>query len=844
MDSMASQPKPGVQERILLHLLDYSDFKSSIEVPFALSQMGIANAVAIARSNVPRAISGLKDQGILVERQAHVKGVSRKRKAYFLTDSGIVMASETWSRLSEFPLRCILDEGQPVDTTLGGVKSVLPFEMRPVDVIRYMDENGYLDARSLSQDLIERDLSKHVEKQLVTSLADLPRLRHFYGRTTELDNMGNLIEARATTLLVPGIAGIGKTTVASKLIERFMHRRNLLYHRCQDWEGSRSFFESIADWLSSMGNSEFASYLAATPIPQPADAARLLIEALEGSPSLIVIDDFHKVSDLVLHQTFQAMSLALLGSEEKIGLVIFSRSFKPVVPTKDAEGRIASLVLPLDGLDPDSGRKLLSSFSNLEDEQWLHIHGLSRGHPLVLELINRGASAGAFHETLEHYVTVEIFSKLSAEQKRVLSALSIYREPMVLEALALQQLDTDELDNLVESGLARQADSTTYDVHDLIREFLLRSLSPALKEEFHAKCMEWYEKQSQSNEVAIELIYHAIQSNQFETASGIIMDKGRHLVSQGHMELLGLLERIDTSDLESKTVVLLGQLQGDILALLGRLATAEEVLNKALDGAKAANNPSIEAEILSSLADVSRKQGNSDVALSRHKEALKHYIGQSNAVWAARTYNNIGYLLRRKNDRNKALEAYGEVETILSQSKGNELLSSQITLARALIDLGEVERAREHAMDAHEATEAMGDAALHARAQAVLGRYYSRVEQSELAMFHYTAALEAMNEAGDLQSLVEITILLGEVLHDAGRTEDAMEHYREALVIAEANDLRMQIGELLTRLGGVAPDRQGRMEYLQRALSVFRELGARSRMKEVQTMVHRAVMGR
>ena len=43
---MAAQAKPGVQERILLHLLDYSDFKDSIEVPFALSQMGIANAVA------------------------------------------------------------------------------------------------------------------------------------------------------------------------------------------------------------------------------------------------------------------------------------------------------------------------------------------------------------------------------------------------------------------------------------------------------------------------------------------------------------------------------------------------------------------------------------------------------------------------------------------------------------------------------------------------------------------------------------------------------------------------------------------------------------------------------
>jgi len=841
---MAVLGKPGVQERILLHLLDYSDFKDSIEVPFALSQMGIANAVAIARSNVPRAIAGLKDQGILVERQAHVKGVSRKRKAYFLTDSGVSLAAETWQRLSDVPVRCIIDAQSPRDTTLGGIKSVLPFPMRPVDVIRYMDDNHTLDLRSLSAELVERDLSKHVEKQLVTSLADLPRLRHFYGRETELDNMVNLLEARATTLLVPGIAGIGKTTVASKLIERFLHRRNLLYHRCQDWEGSRSFFESVADWLSSMGNSDFSTYLAATPVPQPGDAARLLVEALQGSPALIVIDDFHKVADLVLHQTFQAMSLNLLGSEEKIGLVMFSRSFKPVVPTKDAEGRIASLVLPLDGLDSASGRKLLSSFKQLEEEQWLHIHGLSRGHPLVLELINRGASAGAFHETLENYVTVEIFSKLSAEQKRVLSALAIFREPVFLDALAQQQLDTDVLDSLVESGLARQADADTYDVHDLIREFLLRSMTPALKSEFHSKCADWYGKQPESHEILVELIYHLIQSGQHDEASKSIVTEGRHLVTQGHMELLGLIEQVDTADIDSTTQLSLAQLQGEILALLGRHDEAEVLLQTALERAEKNADVLVQAELLSSLADVSRKQGNSDLSLQRHKKALKHYIALGDARWAARTYNNIGYLLRRKNERAKALEAYGEVESILSSSNDDGLISSQITLARALIDLGEVDRARHHAMASHERTSELEDTSLHARAQAVLGRYYSRVEQSELALFHYNEALVAMNEAGDVQSLVEITMLLGEVLHDAGRGDEAIEHYREALVLAEANDLRMQIGELLTRLGGLSPERHERMEYLQRALKVFRELGAQSRMREVQSLVHRAVMGR
>ena len=841
---MTSTQKPGVQERILLHLLDYSDYKGSVEVPFSLSQMGIANAVSIARSNVPRAIAGLKDQGLLVERQAHVKGVSRKRKAYFLTEPGMNLADDTWKRLREFSFRAILEDGNIVSTTLGNANQELPFSMRPVDLIRYLDDNGVLDTRLLSKELVERDLSKHVEKQLVTSLGDLPRLRHFYGRVKELDNMVSLLDARATTLLIPGIAGIGKTTIASKLIERFMHRRNLLYHRCQDWEGSRSFFESVADWLANIGDPNFADYLAATPVPNPSEAARLLVDALEGTAALIVIDDFHKIADSTLHKTFQAMSLALLGSEEEIGLVIFSRSFKPVVPTKDAEGRIASLVLPLDGLDSEAGRNLLTSFESLEDEQWLHIHGLSRGHPLVLELINRGASAGAFHETLENYVSVEIFSKLSSQQKQVLTCLAIFREPVRLEALAAQGLDTDELDSLVEQGLARDVDTETYDLHDLIREFLLRSLDESTRKEVHNKCCDWYRSQKSTPDSSIELIFHLTKCDCGEEAADLVVDKGREIVNTGHMELLGLIESIPDDNLTSAIKTKLYQLRGEVLVLLGRFLEAKEILQQTMIFAESDGSTVIEAEVLSALADIALKQGNSDDALSMHRDALTKFIELDDAKGAARSYNNMGYLLRRRNDKAKALEAYAEVEKILSQSDSEELIGSQLILARAFLELDEIDRARDHALTAFEKTADSEDVQLHARAQAVLGRYYAKVGDSDVALHHYSSALDTMGGAGDLISLVEITTLLGEVLQDAGRTEEAMEHYREALVLAEANDLRMQIGELLSRLGGVAPDKQRRMEYLQRALSVFRELGAKSRMREVQAQVHRAVMSR
>ena len=88
-----------------------------------------------------------------------------------------------------------------------------------------------------------------------------------------------------------------------------------------------------------------------------------------------MIDDYHKVSDKTLHQTIQAISRGLVECEGDVGLVIFSRSFKEVVPLKDADGRIVSLVLPLEGLDQDSTRSLLSAFDDLDQENYsIFIH--------------------------------------------------------------------------------------------------------------------------------------------------------------------------------------------------------------------------------------------------------------------------------------------------------------------------------------------------------------------------------------------------------------------------------------------------------------------------------------
>ncbi|MBT4345933.1 MAG: AAA family ATPase, partial [Euryarchaeota archaeon] len=418
MTSMAL-PRPGVQERILLHLRDYVDYSERVEVPFALSQMGIANAVAIARSNVPRAISGMREQGLLIERQAHVTGVSRKRKAYFLTDEGAKVANNIWDTVSQQPVRLIHSDGRSETVELSNALEITDLPLRHVDFLRYIDDNGTVDLSVLSAELIERDLSKQIEKQLISSLNDLPRTRKFYGREKEVDDIVQLLEAQSSSILIPGIAGIGKTALAGKVLERFTHRRNLIYHRCQDWEGSRAFLEAVGEWLSAMGSNDLSDYLAATPVPQASVAVDLIIEGLGYAPALIVIDDLHKVGDETLISTLRGLSQKFPKLDE-VGLIMFSRSFRMVVPDQDSSGKILTLIMPLEGLDQDSSRQILNAMPDIESTQFSHIYSLSRGHPLILELINRGSVGGTFHATLEAFVEQEIFSRLSGPQKRLL----------------------------------------------------------------------------------------------------------------------------------------------------------------------------------------------------------------------------------------------------------------------------------------------------------------------------------------------------------------------------------------------------------------------------------------
>ena len=455
-----------------------------------------------------------------------------------------------------------------------------------------MDDSGTIDLSGLSSELVERDLSKHIEKQLVSYLNDLPRTRRFYGREKELDVMAKLLEAKSASILVPGIAGIGKTSLSTKILDRFTHRRNLLYHRCQDWEGSRAFLEACAEWLSAVGHNDLSDYLASTPVPQTSMAVNLISAGLSESPSLIVIDDLHKVGDETLYSILRELTLRIHSLNE-VGLVMFSRSFRMVVPESDQSGNIVTLVMPLQGLDEESSRQILTAMPKMDSDQFMHIYSLSRGHPLILELINRGNVAETFHATLEAFVEKEIFSRLSGTEKRLLGAIAVFREPVPIQAIHQIEGSVDLIDELVEKGLARQSDAENFDVHDLVREFLLRSMDHEMKTDLHAAAVKWYRGKMDDAADRIEFIHHLSQTGDEEGLAEVLLTEGHGLVSSGHTELLSILNSLESSDFDSKSRGLIRELKGDILTIQGRWDEAEEQYDAATKHV-GANMPSSE----------------------------------------------------------------------------------------------------------------------------------------------------------------------------------------------------------------------------------------------------------
>jgi len=230
-----------VGERIILYVGRYQKHKDSFDVPFDVSQDGIAGSLGISRAHAAIELKKLRESGEVEEKLAHIKRGRNKRKVYFLTASGEQKAAKIlqFAQSEGIDLGPLLDirrsKGKELYASLSPENKEImagasvfrkPFrrETLPESSALFlpMDRRGMVDMPPELADEIESLLTREEKRKNHSRAADYwlaegdyqERLHHLIqaGRTKEAEM---LIASKSQTLL--SIGGEDLLESASKI---------------------------------------------------------------------------------------------------------------------------------------------------------------------------------------------------------------------------------------------------------------------------------------------------------------------------------------------------------------------------------------------------------------------------------------------------------------------------------------------------------------------------------------------------------------------------------------------------------------------------------------------------
>jgi hypothetical protein len=153
------KPHFTIEEKILLHLLDFIKYKNEIVVPQSITQKGISSAIGINRKHIPRSLKSLIDKGYIFEKTLHVQDKPQRLKTYFLTFKGEKNANNLKVFVSEINIKLIDKTGTINNVKIGNVCNIIKDSYSCAEIITYLSPEGIFDVDKIN------DLKKKQQKK-------------------------------------------------------------------------------------------------------------------------------------------------------------------------------------------------------------------------------------------------------------------------------------------------------------------------------------------------------------------------------------------------------------------------------------------------------------------------------------------------------------------------------------------------------------------------------------------------------------------------------------------------------------------------------------------------------
>jgi transcriptional regulator with XRE-family HTH domain len=279
---------------------------------------------------------------------------------------------------------------------------------------------------------------------------DAPDTAAFYGREAELSALQNWLTGdRCRLVAVAGLGGVGKTSLAARLVEQTQNQ-----FECIVWRSLRNA-PPLTDTVRS--------YLRGLQIPvddtEPPSVERelaSLLEALRQLRCLLVLDN---VESILLtgeqagayregYEGYGELLRRAMGGRHQSCLLLTTREL-PAEVGRAARTAAQARVWHLDGLEAAEGARLLRDLGMAGSEKACHdMVARCSGNPLALQLsaelvrdvfdgdLSRYLSQAAQMPASIHRLLDQQIGRLSTHEQTLLAWLAVERAPVTPESLA------------------------------------------------------------------------------------------------------------------------------------------------------------------------------------------------------------------------------------------------------------------------------------------------------------------------------------------------------------------------------------------------------------------------
>jgi tetratricopeptide (TPR) repeat protein len=788
-------------------------------MPFAVTREGISEATGMGLSHASRVINKLKKIDHLITVRGRAKGKNRTQDFHFLNAKGKKYANSVTKKLNKtkIQVRGLDDSPQELGfyEALDILKETKFSKISALDMCKYTSEEKVLDIS---------DLVSEMEKRFTYHTENVPRITHFFGRVKEMGQLKKWMahKEKHNIIFIHGMAGIGKTTLAAKLLEDYSGSTHLFWYDFREMDTLRGMLFKLAGFLTELGNDHFELFLRTRTSYDFNEITKILGDNIKKMNSILVFDDFQKSNDEI--RRFFIYFLAMVSPSSQTKMMILSREIVPFYDSRDVISKKTVAELGLEGLDFESSKKLLGD-QGIKKQNFKQIYGFTAGNPLFLEVFQSGGH-------MERFVHDELFAKLGDAEKKVLSYLSIYRYPISEDFLRYHDdFDFETMYNLTRKSLVKKDAKDSYYIHDILKRFFYLQLNTSTRREYHFFTAKSYQNNNEAINL-LEAIYHYQEANQKNKASKLAIEYANKILDCGFsLEYIALLERFDERDLKAYTYGETLILKGKAYTVLGEWKKALKFFNDSIDFANINNIEKLKIRAYYESGHILEEQNEFKKAREFFQKGLDRSRSIDYSMGLSEGYRGLGRIYWRNSKFKMAIKNYNKCVELCKKSGENQILASAyIDLGNAYDEMYEIPKAIEYYKKSIDILSKLNNAP-------ELGRAYMNLAVTQKHNQEYVKAIDNYKKHVELVKPIKAVRMLGygysgisfcyAKMNEIKKAKKFLKRAENIAIKIENENIMFEVNNTYAQISRINNDLKEAANYLKKSLAIVEKLGAK-----------------